>query len=236
MFITLSLESTIQIALQLNYLVQVLIRSSKFLSIVLSVVLFKTDGHEVITSKTLLLASLMTAGIFIFHLGDAHKSVTTEITGIVFGVLSLTFDCAVNHYQNKVKKAQQLSYLSLLQATNFWCFIFSILLGFIKGELQEASAFIVTHPQAIFDLVFNFIIQTLGIYIVYFHIFKFGPASLAKVTTVRKCFSVLISFVAFGHPLNEFRIAGLGLLFVVIIYEMLEELRKKPTVTKVKRA
>jgi len=222
--------------MNLNYTVQILIRSSKFLSIVVSVVLFKTEGHEHISAKTLILASLMTLGIFIFHMGDTHKSVSTEFRGIMFGVLSLIFDCFVNHNQNIVKKNHKLSFLSLLQATNFWCFIFSFLYGFFKGETLEALSFVASYPSVLSDLLFNFIIQTAGIYFVYYHIFKFGPASLAKVTTIRKCFSVLVSFIAFGHAMNEFKVVGLVMLFVVIFYEMLDELKsKKATIVKHKK-
>jgi UDP-galactose transporter B1 len=222
--------------MNLNYTVQVLIRSSKFLSIVLSIVIFKTDGHEHINYKTLLLASAMTVGIFIFHLGDSHKSVGTEFRGIIFGVLSLVFDCFVNHHQKKLKKHSDISFLALLQATNFWCFIFSLIYGFLKGEAQLAFSFVATHPRVLIDLVSNFTFQTAGIYFVYYHINQFGPESLAKVTTVRKCFSVLVSFVAFGHALNSFKVAGLSILFVVIFYELFDELRKKKvTVVKHKK-
>ena len=227
LFITASLESTIQISLNLNYTVQLLLRSSKFLSIILSVIIFKTEGHENITKKSLVLACMMTLGIFIFHMGDTHKSVSTEFLGLFFGGLSLICDCFVSHYQNKFKKQKQVSFVTLLQGTNFWCFVFSFIYSFVKGEFFIASSFIADHPMVLADLLMSCMILTIGIYFVFFHIFKFGPASLAKVTTVRKCFSVLVSFVAFNHKLNELKVAGLTTLFVVIIFEMIEELRPK---------
>lgn len=121
----------------------------------MSVLIFKTEGHDLITKKSLLCAVVMTLAIVIFHAGDKHKSVGTELKGLVFGILSLLFDCFVNFFQSKVKQNKEITFLSMLQITNFWCFVFSFLYSFLKGEAQEAWPFAFSKPQVFSDLILN---------------------------------------------------------------------------------
>lgn len=79
---------------------KILIRSSKFISLLIGALIFKSGKHEEISKQDLVLAFLLTLGVIIFHTGNStHKSVATEFMGFVFGLGSLFFDSLVSHFQ-----------------------------------------------------------------------------------------------------------------------------------------
>lgn len=190
--------------------------------------LFKSHGHENFTRRNIFLAFLMTAGVFIFHLGDSHKqSTTTEIVGVLCGILSLFADYMVSNYQNHLKHTHQIDFYDLILGTNLWCLIITIGMGLIKNEFYDAGVFMINHPVVIWDLVVSSLIKMIGVYVVFYHIHSFGPISLAYITTVRKVITVLLSFMIFNHKLNNLRIIGVCVVFMVILFDMFDALSKE---------
>lgn len=215
-------------ALRLNYLLSVLMRSSKFISIMIGTLLFKSHGHENFTNRNIFLAFLMTAGVFIFHLGDSHKqSATTELLGVFFGVLSLLSDYMVSNYQNHLKHTHKIDFYDLILGTNLWCLVFTIALGLFKNEFYDAGVFMISYPTVLWDLIVSSLVKMIGVYVIFYHIHSFGPISLAYITTIRKVFTVLLSFVIFNHRLNNMRIIGVCVVFMVILFDMFDALSKE---------
>ncbi len=172
-------------------------------------------------------AVLLTIGLVIFHFGDSHKDVSTELLGWFFAFLSLFCDCFVAHFQKRLQSTTDLSYFTLLQATNFWCFIFSIIYSLVKNELNDGLVFLALHPSAFWDLMANAFTVSLMLYSVFYHLSIFGPVSMAKITVVRKCCTVFFSFLIFNHQLNHYKIFGLAVIFLLIVVEMIEEIKKE---------
>jgi hypothetical protein len=219
LFIMLGNECSIQTSLRLSYLLQMLIRSCKFLSVLLSVFIFRTDGHEGVTTLKMGMAAFFTVAIFVFHMGDHHKGAANEISGFLFGLLSLVCDCCVSHFQVKFKKHHKTSYWDLVQGSYAWCLILSIGLSFLKMEMFPALDFMTRHPRVIVDLMVNEIVNSLSLLVIFYHVHTFGPVSMAKLASIRKAMSVVVSIVAFGHVLNGYRTAGLVMMSIVMGYE-----------------
>lgn len=219
LFIMIGNESSIQTSLRLSYLLQMLIRSCKFLTVLLSVFLFRTDGHEAITNVKIAMAAIFTFAIFVFHMGDHHKEASNEILGFIFGLTSLVCDCCVSHFQTKIKRNHRTSYWDLVQGSYTWCFLFALVFSFVKGEFFPAMAFIGRHPRVVIDLFVNETVNSLSLLVIFYHIHQFGPVSMAKIASIRKSMSVVVSIVAFGHVMNGYRIAGLAMMSVVMGYE-----------------
>lgn len=198
--------------------------------------IFKTEGHHDISRKKLIYAFLLTFGLAVFHFGDPHKNVETEIAGWFFAFLSLFCDCFVAHFQKKLQTTQKdISYFTILQATNFWCLIFSIVYSCMKAELVDGFSFFIVHPAALWDILANAFTASLMLYFLFYHLNAFGPVSTAKITVVRKVFTVFFSFLIFRHQLNNFRIAGLSIILMLIFIEMQEEIRKSTKEAKEKK-
>lgn len=218
-FIVLGNESSIQTSLRLSHLLQMLIRSCKFLTVILSVFLFRTDGHEAVTPIKVAMAIVFTFAIFVFHMGDSHKGASNEILGFVLGLASLVCDCCVSHFQTKLKNKHKTSYWDFVQGSYTWCLLFTVCLSIFKGEVLPAAAFIQRHPIVVFDLFLNEIINSISLLVIFYHVHNFGSVSMAKIASVRKALSVVVSIVAFGHVMNNHRVAGLVLMSLVMGYE-----------------
>ena len=218
----------------LSYTAQVLFRSSKFLSIVLSVVIFRSDGYEKMNRKTIILAILLTFGVVLFNFGEGVNSNKSRLMGFLYGFLSLLSDCLVNHYQSTYKRKYTPDFQTMLQETSFWCILFSLILSVILGDLTPSLKIMVRNHQILLDLILNFTIQTAGLFSIYFHISRFGTISTAKLSTIRKCLNVLFSFIWFGHSLNLMKGGGLLIVFTVILIELSDELRQKSGKKKLK--
>lgn len=219
LFIMLGNECSIQTSLRLSYLLQMLIRSCKFLSVLLSVVIFRTDGHETVTALKMGMAGFFTVAIFVFHMGDHHKGAANEISGFLFGLLSLVCDCCVSHFQVKFKKHHKTSYWDLVQGSYAWCLVLSVALSFLKMEMFPAVEFMTRHPRVIVDLMVNEIINSISLLVIFYHVHTFGPVSMAKIASIRKVLSVVASIVAFGHALNGYRTVGLVMMSILMGYE-----------------
>lgn len=84
---------------KIDYLFNVLFRSSKFISILFGTILFKSHGHTNINKKDLLWGVILTVGVFIFHLGsETKKDTLSSFEGFLFGFLSLLADSFVSHF------------------------------------------------------------------------------------------------------------------------------------------
>ena len=227
-------EFSVQTSFRLSFLLQMLIRSSKFLTVMLSVFMFKSEGHSDISKEKIGMAIVFTFAIFVFHLGDAHKGAANEVMGIVLGFLSLVCDCCVSHFQTILKKKHNVSYWTFVQSNYLWCFIFALVLSFLKNEFIPAVSFLKEHPQAIYDMLRNEIIGSISLLVVFFHIHTFGSISMAKITTVRKSLSIIISIVAFGHSLNTYRLTGLILMGIVFACEAYLNVKQEKIKNKTK--
>ena len=172
------------------------------------------------------MAMLFTVGISIFHMGDYHRSVGVEFIGLMFGFLSLICDCFVSHYQTKRKHTITEHFLNMSLGSYVWCLFFSFILSLIKNEFWQGASFISEHPQIFVDIASSEFFNSLGFMVMFYHIHEFGPMSLAKITALRKIASILISIIAFGHVMNNFRITGLSILLVVIFYDFYLNLKK----------
>ena len=76
---------------------KVLIRSSKFISVLIGTIIFSKDHH--FSRVDLFWGIILTIGIVTFHMGNRkHKSGVTEISGFLCGILSLIADSCVSHY------------------------------------------------------------------------------------------------------------------------------------------
>jgi hypothetical protein len=94
-------------SVKVDYLFNVLLRSSKFLSVLIGAMVFGTHGHQV-KRKDIFWAIVLTIGVIIFSFGSENsgKKKGSEI-GYFFGILSLLCDTFVSHFQESFKAIQK---------------------------------------------------------------------------------------------------------------------------------
>lgn len=153
-FQTLAIFSTLQMTFKVDYLFNVLFRSSKFLSVLFGSLIFKSDGHENISYSDLSWGLVLTFGVFVFNLGsDSKKSMIYSIEGFLFGFFSLICDSFVSHFQLSSKKKQKLTYLDFTLAMNIFIFFSNIILSLLTRELEESFSFVLKHPSVIWHIL-----------------------------------------------------------------------------------
>ena len=96
-FQALSIYSTVVMSIKVDYLFNVLLRSSKFLTVLIGTVLFRTHAHHVST-RDIFWGVVLTAGVVVFSFGQESKRGGGETVGYFFGVLSLVCDAFVSHF------------------------------------------------------------------------------------------------------------------------------------------
>ena len=146
-------------SVKVDYLFNVLLRSSKFLSVLIGAVVFGTHGHG-IKRKDIFWAVVLTLGVIVFSFGQqgSGSKKGSEI-GYFFGILSLLCDTFVSHFQESFKAVQKkndknkLHFLDFTLATNIFMFLTGLCLSIISGELPKMSQFITQHPKVVPDLL-----------------------------------------------------------------------------------
>jgi UDP-galactose transporter B1 len=187
--------------LRLNFLMKILIRSSKFLTLLFGAFIF--SKNHIIKKRDLFWGIVLTAGVVIFQLGNRKsKSGVTVISGFFFGIFSLVCDSCVSHYQKEMKAKVQYSYFDLIIGTNFWMCLFSFLLSIVTMEIGPMTTFFIEHPKSFFDILNGMIFLVGGVFGIYYHLHHFGPVSVAYICTFRKVISILLSIYIYNHNMG----------------------------------
>lgn len=212
---------------KIDYLFNVLFRSSKFISVLFGQLIFKSEGHHNIRRQDLYWGLVMTLGVFIFNLGSENKSsVIYSIEGFLFGFFSLFCDSCVSHFQ-QTKEIKGLTYLDLTLGMNIFIFVTNMILATLTSEIFESFSFVAQYPSVIYHILPQQLLLVMGLLIIYYHLHIFGTLSVAYIATIRKLFTITLSIVFFNHPMNELHAAGLGIVLLTIAVDFWKSLQKK---------
>lgn len=71
------------------------------------------------------------------------------------------------------------------------------------------------------------LLGTMGQLSIYYIVKHFEPYVTAIITTIRKVLTVLLSVVFFRHDLNAMQWLGIGVVFLGVAFETVDELNSK---------
>jgi len=83
------------------------------------------------------------------------------------------------------------------------------------------------NPIGFLNIMNNSIFVTIGILAIYFHLYNFGPISVAYICTFRKIITILLSIYIYNHNMGFYHSVGLTIIFIVIVVDFLRNLNKK---------
>ena len=218
-----SLESTINLGFTLDYTFAVIFRSSKFLSVLLSSIIFGSGGRHK-EKPNLWLGTLTTLGLILFAT-DGEFTRTSQLVGFFYGFLSLFADCVVSHFQSKLDR-DRFDFVSIMQVMNFWNLLASFGLCLLKGEMTSAVQFIWNYPPAGTALLTAAMSFGLGSLFIFFHLNRYGPVNLSYVTTLRKIGSIFLSLLLFPNSISLKKAIGVALIVGCIAIDVLETVRR----------
>jgi len=180
--------------LLLNYPTQVVFKSMKFLSVMIG---SRFVLHKHYSTFEYIAAPFMVISAALFTLGDSVATFRFDCLGIAVVCISLIFDSIHANSQEYTLKLHNDTTLELLVYSNLLSSILAGVIGTLSGELIPLIKYLRNYN--IYYIFGWFILRAACLYIgvASFVVFtkKFGAVAAVTVTTVRKIFTVLLSYL-----------------------------------------
>lgn len=104
-----------------------------------------------------------------------------------------------------------------------------IALGYslVTWQIGYIFGFILEHPEVQMDLLYFSVLNAVGQLVIYQMIKLFKQHIVPFVIATRKCVTVVVNIVHFGHTVNQKQIVGIVLVFSAIMLEVYENYQEK---------
>jgi len=204
----------------LSFHVQVLLKSSKVLSVAL---LSLATGVEKFSRLQITSALLVTSGILIFNLtnqSSGSKAQETSLLGFLFVSISLLADGLVGAKQTDIRKKYDPTSMDLMQYTNKWIALISLTIGVLNLEVFEFYTFASENTFVIQNMLQVGLAATLGQCFIFFTVLNFGSFRLSLITTTRKFITIISSIIIFNHVMVPEQWVCVFVIFFAIGLEM----------------
>lgn len=219
-----------------SFPLQVLSKSCKMIPILLMSQLVRKVKHK---RSEWLFAFAISLGMFIFlmnehkQMSSGHHHHTTVDTsssswsaltsGIIILALYLLFDSFTSNWQNVLLDRYNMSHTHMMAATN----LFSILLTSISLVQQNifVTAFrVLGEVHELFrDALLLSVCSAIGQTFIFYTIKHFGAVTFTLIMTLRQVFAIILSCIAYSHPLSIFGFFG---IFVVMASVFVQNIQK----------
>lgn len=211
-----------------SYPIQALAKSSKTLPAMLGCLW----SGKTITRLQWAAAFGITLGTAGFSMsGKKGTDIEAKPLGVLLLVVSLLCDGTVSAAQQGMRSEQEmLSPYEQMFMTNLGAAVLLLPVAFMSGQLQAGITFFMENITILDEIAIFALCSAFGQVFIFLTISWFGPDTNAKITTVRKMATVLISIVWFGHSIDAAQWGFVGLVFASVFAEISEKLlsSKKP--------
>jgi len=214
-----------------SFPIQAIMKSSKIISIIIVSLALRIKGQH--TTSQYICGVIVTAGILLFNFGDGGQGKhgdekATSIIGLGLLFISLFCDGLLGVSQQEVNKAYKPSSWDMMEVMNKWGGILCVAIAVVTGQLFGFIEFVKAYPAVWTDLIMISALGTIGQIFIFYTITNFSPFVLSIVTSTRKCFTLLLSILYFGHPVSPIQWIAIGLVFLGVVIEMFAKKSKKP--------
>eukprot|EP00298_Acanthocystis_sp_HF-20_P007579 c17140_g1_i3.p1 GENE.c17140_g1_i3~~c17140_g1_i3.p1 ORF type:complete len:328 (+),score=103.68 c17140_g1_i3:19-1002(+) len=202
---------------EISYPTQVVTKSCKAVPIMVANLILGRESYSL--EKWIAVLSII-AGIIVFTLNtQAEESHQSKLFGLFLVFVSLSLDGVTGTTQSKIKKATDPSAYHYMFFMNFYSCLFLSFSFIASGELYKIGGFITQYPDAFLHLCFYALSSAFGQIFIFLAFKAYGAVRLALITATRKFFTLLVSFVVFGHHFNLPIAFGIGLVGIGIYLE-----------------
>lgn len=118
-------------------------------------------------------------------------------------------------------------------AINKYTCLISLAYATIFQQLAYISSFILEHSELQLDLLYYSILNAVGQLVIYRLIKLFKQHIAPFVIATRKCFTVIVNILYFGHTINQKQGIGMILVFTAIMIEVYENYKEKKSMEPV---
>lgn len=190
----------------LSYPTQVIFKSCKLLPVMAVGVLLMRKTYEPLHYVSV---SMLTIGLVVFSVGDSFVNVSFDVYGIFLISLALLSDAFIGNVQEKVMKQHKYSAMEMIAYSKGIGAVLLFLISAGSGELIPFILYCISNPSTL-PLVLSFsIVGAVGEVFVMKMVKRFGALVAVTVTSMRKVFTILVSFLLFPKPMSHFHVIGL---------------------------
>jgi len=205
-----------------SFPVQTVFKSSKIIPVMIMGKVLKGTSYPM---SQYIEAFLITLGVAIFSLlsKSTDSDSTTELVGLIFLIMYITFDSFTSQWQDKVYvnygRANVDPYQMML-GVNISAICLTTAGLIITGDIPIVVEFLKVNPQALRYNIITAITSASGQLCIFYTIKEFGPIVFTIIMTTRQMFSICISAIVFGHVISMKAAAGAILVFGVLFYQI----------------
>eukprot|EP01102_Stenamoeba_stenopodia_P004642 TRINITY_DN14951_c0_g1_i1.p1 TRINITY_DN14951_c0_g1~~TRINITY_DN14951_c0_g1_i1.p1 ORF type:complete len:428 (+),score=57.36 TRINITY_DN14951_c0_g1_i1:147-1430(+) len=213
----------------LNFPTWVVFRSSGLLTTMMGSIVLLNKRFQL---HDYLRALLLICGLVFFALGDVAAHISFNKTGIVLVVVSLFFNsCEVNMQEQLLHQYGVQRNEVMLYGPMFSVVFMSITL-ITTGEMQRALISFADNPFDGFYLAIGVTVSSFGVALIVSLVKLTNAVTAAIVTSLRKAFTITISFLIYSKPWSSRYLIGGMLLAVGTAWEIYSRMKSKtPTKT-----
>jgi len=206
---------------------QVLSKSSKILFTMLMGRLVNQIHYSLFSY---LQAGFIIIGLLLFRYSEMQNDIHRVMPpwAAELGVLLLVgYTCAdsfTSTWQGRIfKQYKGVDEIEMMVGTNAFSSMFTLSILIAYNQLTPALSFAFHHPDfALHCLVMSFF-SALGQLFIFHTIAVFGAVAFASIMTLRQLLSLVLSLIAFGHPIGVEGVFGLVLVFASLTMKIRED-------------
>lgn len=170
-------------------------------------------------------AALITLGVVIFSLfgQEAKRDNTTQLTGLIFMLMYITFDCFTSQWQDKIYVTYgrpNVDPFQMMLGVNSSAIVMTTVGLLVSGDFPIVFEFFQANPEVLVYNILTAITSASGQLCIFYTIKEFGPIVFTIIMTVRQMISICISAYKFGHVIKAKAICGAIIVFGVLFYQI----------------
>lgn len=205
-----------------SFPVQTVFKSSKIIPVMIMGKVLKGSTYP---KSQYVEALLITVGVAIFSLfaQESKRDSSTELIGLVFMVMYITFDCFTSQWQDKIYVTygrQNVDPYQMMLGVNTSAICITTVGLILSGDFPKVWEFFLVNPNVLIYNIITAITSASGQLCIYYTIKEFGPIVFTIIMTVRQMISICISAYKFGHEISAKALCGAIIVFGVLFYQI----------------
>jgi len=170
-------------------------------------------------------AMLITIGVAVFSVFSKtpDRETSTEMIGLVFLLLYISFDSFTSQWQDRVYTRygrENVDPYQMMLGVNSSAILITTAGLIITGDFPVVYEFLLVNPKAFTYNVITAITSASGQLCIFYTIKEFGPIVFTIIMTTRQMFSICISAIVFKHVISIKALAGAVIVFSVLFYQI----------------
>uniref|UniRef100_A0A1E1WA90 Adenosine 3'-phospho 5'-phosphosulfate transporter 2 n=1 Tax=Pectinophora gossypiella TaxID=13191 RepID=A0A1E1WA90_PECGO len=214
--LTLGTMSFSNLALSyLNYPTQLIFKSCKLIPVMIGSIIIMGKRYGFLDYCA---AVVMCIGLTMFTLADSKTSPNFDVFGVLIISLALLCDAIIGNLQEKAMKQYQASNNEVVFYSYAIACVYLVVITACSGIMTKGIQYCAETPLKTYTNIFLLSVTGyMGLQAVLTLVRICGATVAVTVTTMRKAFSIIISFLLFSKPF-VFQYVWSGMLVALAIY------------------